>query len=102
MVSDICIDSPLGKSDHSVIRFDFLAFTCTDYVKTRYTRKYDKADFKAMAEILDIDWQSVLPNKNIESQWNTFKVKLQAAVETCVPTVKVRTVEKINVIKLFI
>ncbi len=58
MVSDIMMEGPLGKSDHSCINFDFVCRrekTCRP--RTKYY--YDKADYAGMAEDLrKIDWKS--------------------------------------------
>jgi hypothetical protein len=38
--------------------------------KIRY--KYDKADFESMRDILNIDWRTILLNKDIDEQWTVF------------------------------
>ena len=54
MVTDVNIEPPLGKSDHSVINFKFNGYLANSNCdKTRY--KYDKADYVNMKKYLDID-----------------------------------------------
>ena len=83
MVSDINIEAPLGKSDHSVILFRFNAHITSEYEKTRYC--YNKADFEAMKTELDIDWNKVLLEKSVEEQWSIFKNLLSEAVDKNTP-----------------
>ena len=55
MISGINLDSPLGKSNHSVIMFTFNFYVIgSGAPKTRY--KYDKGDYVNMNEFLKIDW----------------------------------------------
>ena len=73
MVASIEYQSPLGKSDHSVLRFDFKCYT----VIQNYTQKkiyYDKADYKAINEALHkIEWENELQDKSVDYQWTSFK-----------------------------
>ena len=49
MISDINLDSPLGKSDHSVIIFQFNAYiSANNAPKTRY--KYDKQGWQSTGQ----------------------------------------------------
>jgi hypothetical protein len=41
--------------------------------------KYDKADFESMRDILNIDWRTILLNKNIDEQWTVFVSKINDA-----------------------
>ena len=89
-VSEICYDSPLGKSDHSVLVFDFKCYT--DRQKQSKTFKYPKGDYKSMIkEIEDSNWVnrvnemalSCTPNE----LWLEFKKKLQYLRNKFVPAV---------------
>ena len=54
MISDINLDSLLGKSNHSVIMFTFNSYVSGSCApKTRY--KYDKGDDVNINEFLKID-----------------------------------------------
>jgi hypothetical protein len=57
--------------------------------KIRY--KYDKADFESMRDILNIDWRTILLNKNIDEQWTVFVSKINDAIDKCVPKVKINS-----------
>ena len=89
-VSEICYDSPLGKSDHSVLVFDFKCYT--DRQKQPKTFNYPKGDYKSMIkEIEDSNWVnrvnemalSCTPNE----LWLEFKKKLQYLRNKFVPAV---------------
>ena len=86
MISDINLDSPLGKSDHSVIMFTFNSYVSgSGAPKTRY--KYDKGDYVNMSEFLKIDWDGFLGQKDIDSQWSLFREKLSEASEKYIPKI---------------
>lgn len=58
MIRDIK-ESPLGKSDHSVVRFQFNTYiTSNDNLKTRY--EYDKGDYISMKICLNINYDGYL------------------------------------------
>jgi hypothetical protein len=90
MVDNIDISPPLGKSDHSLILFVFNIYVENQNTsKIRY--KYDKADFESMRDILNIDWRTILLNKNIDEQWTVFVSKINDAIDKCVPKVKINS-----------
>ena len=85
-----CYSGKIGKSDHSVISFDFRSYVENQNInKVRY--KYDKADYNAMREILQVDWNTLLSNKDIDEQWSVFVSKMNEAVEKCIPKAKVKS-----------
>jgi hypothetical protein len=68
MVDNIDISPPLGKSYQSLISFVFNIYVENQNTsKIRY--KYDKTDFESMRDILNIDWRTILLNKDIDEQW---------------------------------
>lgn len=76
MVSDIEYCSPLGKSDHSLINFNFNCYIQQENTE-RVKYYYDKADFSGMkTEIFTVDWANELEDKDINEQWTIFKEKL--------------------------
>ena len=90
MVDNIDISPPLGKSDHSLISFVFIIYVENQNTsKIRY--KYDKADFESMRDILNIDWRTILLNKNIDEQWTVFVSKINDAIDKCVPKDKINS-----------
>ena len=56
MINNIEYQSPLGKSDHSVLTFKFNCYTILkNYVRTKLY--YNKADYESITkELKDIDW----------------------------------------------
>ena len=84
--------SPLGKSDHAVLK---LTLNCqcakTTHTKTRYS--YDKGDYHKLRENMDIDWITIL-NKNsdnVDAQWEEFKEIYNTAVNQSIPTRKIKS-----------
>ena len=65
MISDICINAPLCKSDHATT-FTSNGYTERSGCKTRY--KFEKADYCVMKEQLDMNWLEVLNNITVEEQ----------------------------------
>ncbi|XP_069114365.1 uncharacterized protein [Argopecten irradians] len=90
MIRDLEIQSPLGKSDHSFIVFDFQCYTKTyGYIKHR--KAYEKADFlKINQEIEEINWEDELPeSEDIEHNWNRFVSKIKELEDRYIPVKKV-------------
>ena len=88
IVEDLTIESPLGKSDHAVIRAKLVCnFQGMPITKTRF--QYDKADFNKMKDLLTLDWKSVLEEDfntgNVDNMWVIFRNKITEAIDTCVP-----------------
>ena len=85
MIDKICIDAPLGKSDHAIIKFSFIAEKLQNVPQIQTL--YHKGNYKKIGEDLDIDWQyemNKFPN-NVDKQWNYFKTKYEEAVNKYVP-----------------
>ncbi len=66
MISDLTLDSPLGKSDHSMIFYNFVVHNIESAsVKTLY--KYNKADWeKRRKKLRSIDWNAKLKDLGID------------------------------------
>ena len=93
MISEINLDSPLGKSDHSLISFQFNSYISANSApKTRY--KYDKGNYSEMKDFLDINWDEYLENENIDTQWTLFCDKLQIASDKYIPKVTINNGNK--------
>jgi len=91
MVSDIEYCSPLGKSDHSLINFNFNCYIQQENTE-RVKYYYDKADFSGMkTEIFTVDWANELEDKDINEQWTIFKERLLSIQDKYVPKRKSRT-----------
>ena len=77
-ITDLEYESPLGKSDHSVLSFDFNCYAVLKDV-SREKVLYDRADWEGLkGKILDIDWESELKSgdTNINTIWENFGKKV--------------------------
>ena len=90
-VSDIQFTSPLGKSDHSVIYFNYNCYL--DVAKHRHESfSYNKADYEAMRQYLtDLDWRTQFLKESdslsVEDHWLTLKRMLVSVRNKFVPKV---------------
>ena len=87
MVSDVLIQNPIGKSDHSTISFTFHGHSKSN--STNLKRDYNKADYESMKAMLDINREELLENKCVEEQWTLLSSKIDEAIEKYVPIKKV-------------
>ena len=87
MIQQIQHQSPLGKSDHSVLIIDFLIKQTSNF-KPRTIYNYDKANYENMRNELNIDWEEELNMHNVNEQWNRIKTKLKESVKKHVPSYK--------------
>ena len=95
MISEMNLDSPLGKSDNSVITFQFNSYVSGNNApKTRY--KYNKGDYNTMKDFLNINWDEYLGNEDIDAQWALFCDKFQAASDLYIPKVTISNQRKTN------
>ena len=91
-ISDIEYQSPLGKSDHAVVKFNYHCYSISR--ERQYTRLcYDKVDYDAMKEkARKIDWESELHNEmNTEQMWDVFHSKVKHLEDEFVPKKTVKT-----------
>ena len=86
MVENLVYETPLGKSDHSVLKFTFVCQI--PQAPPSIKVQYEKGDYKKMNEILSgVDWNtqfSQYPN-DVERQWSFFKNKYQEIEQSYVP-----------------
>jgi exonuclease III len=87
MLEHISYQSPLGKSDHSVL-FLKLPIKQTSKFMSKTVYKYEKGDYLSMRRDLNIDWQTELnsPTQDVTKQWETIKKKVEKSVSTHVPS----------------
>ena len=78
--------SSLGKSDHSVIRLDYI----TKCRKKSYAMKkmlFDKANFDEIRAYLDIiDWGTLFLNTSVQQKWIFFYEKIKECEAKFIPT----------------
>ena len=76
-------------TDHDVLQIKYTCYaTINSTEKTVYL--YDKCNFEAMKDYLDINWEERMKNhKDIQEQWNMFTEWLEIANAMFVPSKKV-------------
>ena len=89
-VSGIQYHPPLGKSDHSIIIFDYHCYL--DYSKPKETFMYKKGDYKSMRDdLINSNWAFEFSeiiktgDMSMEEVWNTLKSKLHQMRSIYVP-----------------
>ena len=91
-ISDLEYQSPLGKSDHSVLKFNYHCYAILkESEQVRIC--YDKADYEEMRkEASKIDWNEELNiNMGVEEMWEIFHRKIKQLEASFVPKKKVKT-----------
>ncbi|XP_076037549.1 uncharacterized protein LOC143022998 [Oratosquilla oratoria] len=86
MINSVTTLSPLGKSDHSLLKFDY---NC--YIRRIPTKRqvffYDKGDYEAMRKDFPQKWtEKVLKIDGLEDKWSTVKNKLKEVESIYVPS----------------
>jgi hypothetical protein len=97
-IETIEYESPLGKSDHCVLK---VAMNCMidNKIKEDFYRDFNRGDFDGMARDLNIDWTAELRNKSVEDQWYIIKQKTNIAISAHIPLRKVQNNKKNNATK---
>ena len=91
MVKNLEIKAPLGKSDHSILEFEF---QCEDTNEApRIKTLYHKANYSKIIEELNVNWEEEFDKypDDVERQWEYFNSKYNQAVSKHVPK-KIMTV----------
>ena len=84
MVETITYESPLGKSDHSLLNFDFNCYALeAPSVPSRFN--FAKANIEQIRKDLDIKWDEEMKDMTPEEQWNFLALKLSQAQEENIP-----------------
>ena len=86
MIEHIDYQSPLGKSDHSVLYMKFLLKQASKF-QPKTVHMYDKGDYQKMNEELKIDWQTLLNvDQDVNKQWETIKDKIKQTSDKHIPS----------------
>ena len=86
LITNIDYQSPLGKSDHSVLVLKLDCNTVFNiYKKTKYL--YDRGDYVAIGDELDsLNWETILSSQtDINNQWSTIHDILTSLQNRYVP-----------------
>ena len=100
MISDIEYQSPLGKSDHCVLKFYFNCFTVLRHCN-RERKLYNKANFEELNnDIRRINWKELLDkegdNFDINRCWSVFHSKIKELEDKHVPISKPKAGKKVR------
>ena len=83
-IEDITYNPSIGLSDHITLQCK-LKTKLKTAATNRTIFKYDKGDYKKMAEMLDIDWDRELRDCNTQEAMNRLDARYKAAEEECIP-----------------
>ena len=99
LITSVDIQSPVGKSDHASVTFQF-STGCSPSYEPECSEEYDlhriyrwkDADYDSMNNYLStVDWQSMLMcNLTVDALWSALTETLQSAVDRYVPFYTVR------------
>ena len=86
--------APLGKSDHSMLVFDYNCYVDKCMTKRRLFL-YDKGDYLRMKEEFTECWiEEVKELTDIEEKWKAIKNKIKESERLCIPS-RIHTVSVI-------
>ena len=87
MVQQVSYESPLGKSDHSVLLLH-LPIKQTTLFKPKTVFRYEKGNYDNIRRDLNLDWDNQLHSstQDINKQWETIKTKIEDAVQAHIPS----------------
>ena len=87
MINTVQYHSPLGKSDHCVLEFDFYCYTSHES-NTKQRFIYDKGDYHKMKHYLARDWDLEFSDvkEDCEQQWNILLKHIEFAKTAYIPT----------------
>lgn len=84
-ISNIETTSPLGKSDHSLIKIVTNFETTSDNSNKPKKYIYNKGNYSEMEEGMNINWKDHLENKTTQEKWDTFQEKIHQNMEAHIP-----------------
>ena len=84
-IESIETTSPLGKSDHSLLKFKLQCKP--ERLPNKTVLDFSKLDKQKMHKMLDIDWEKHFEdcNHDLEKLWEKFVAVYEDAVEACIP-----------------
>lgn len=94
MVEDLAYDSPLGKSDHMVLRFRFIAESEIEE-RVIERRKYDYGDYASLKrELRDMSFDEVLRATTVDENWDNMLETIHSLEEKHIPLSRINTRKK--------
>ena len=89
-IYEISYNSPIGKSDHSVMVFKYRCYP-NEEPEEREVKLYHKADYvKMRQEFAAVNWDDITAGMNTEEKWKTLCEVYDDIVDRNVPTAKRR------------
>ena len=87
MIQQISHQSPIGKSDHSVLLINFQIHQTSNFIP-RTIHCYDKGDYEGMKSDLNLNWAAELDPAtcDINEQWRKITTKIKESVDTRIPS----------------
>ena len=87
IINKLEYQSPLGKSDHSVLNFE-MSIQNTSKFKPKTVYNYDKGKYENMRTDLKIDWQNIFLQcgPDASNQWDLLKSKIKSSQNNHIPT----------------
>ena len=85
MIQEISHQSPIGKSDHSVLLINF-RIQHTPTFSPRTIHCYDKGDYESMRRDLNLQWETELNMNDVNEQWRKINMKIKESVQNHVPS----------------
>ena len=87
-INDILYCTPLGKSDHVLLKIITSIPTTKDRVEDSYRYVWEKGEYDKMREhMYNIDWNEI-KNLDTENCWLFIKSEIQEAIKLYIPVIK--------------
>ena len=88
MVDGMKYDTPLGKSDHLVLKFNFLCYK-EDNHSNPIKYMYHKGNYEKIKEnMADHNWREDMEDLNTEESWSLFEDRITKSMEENIPKTK--------------
>ena len=85
----IKIDSPIGKSDHSLIIFDFMCYM-NNNIGPKDSYSYFKGNYEGFINNLNnLDWDSLFEDKSVDEMWTCFNDIMSDRMNQYIPKKKI-------------
>jgi len=94
LVDDLQYQTPLGKSDHVCLVWNYIVSVEEQETQQRKFN-YWKGDYnKINADLGSHDWEKIIGNDTVNDAWNKFKRILQETVDRNIPLLGIRKEKK--------
>jgi len=89
MIDKIQYESPLGHSDHGVLLF---TVNCSTVISEPNDVKWNffKGDYESMKKGLDVDWETLMGDDDINNMWAKFADKIEDLRDKYIPKTKTK------------